>query len=167
MRKVRTYCCCSIPIVPLRIFRIIKCSIRINISTYKTIDIHIHITTYVETVRHIILSFTKIKKIAITIIAHIAVETRAFSTTSNFSRYFRTIIRLLYIIRRIIIDIRITIRIQSRTMIIDLLCCIKRLCSRIIIQKSFIIKGHIFGRTQIFRICLSHMKSCISSNTNI
>ena len=146
-RKIRTCSRCYVPIITFRRFWIVKCSIGINVGINKAIDIYVYITTYVKTVRHIILGFAKIKKISITIITHITIKTRTLTATSNLSSYFRTIICLFYIIRRIVIYICITIWIQSWTMIVNIFGRITEFRSRIIIQEGFIIKCHVLSRT--------------------
>ena len=118
-------CSCLPEISTIGTARIIIGSIGIDISSNEVVNLHIHITTNVETVGEIILCLSKLQEVALTIVAHVGIELGTLVTTFNLSSHVTTVISLLNELWRIEIHVRITIRILTASKVVDILCLIR------------------------------------------
>ncbi len=142
--------------------RIIEGCTGINPSLDVVSNVYIHITTDTEALGIVVLCLTKLEVIALTIIVDVAIEVSSLTTTADFSSCLITAVHLSEIIRRIEVDVRIAVRVQTCSMIVDVLSRIK--LRQAIITTSLIIESHILCTAKILRIRLSNVQARISLN---
>ena len=163
--KIRTPSRSSFPVITLCRMRIIEGCTGVDPSLNFISNVYIHITTNAEALGIIILSLTKLEIIALAIIVDIAIEVSSLTTTADFCSSLITAVHLSEIIRRIEIEIRITIRVQTCSMIIDILSRIK--LRQTIITTSLVIESHILCTAKILRIRLCYIQTCISLHLDL
>ena len=95
----------------------------------------------------------------------LCIETGTFRTTSKISFSRIRVIKFTQIIRRIIVYIRIAIRIDLRTIVIDSSFIIKWVNT--IIDTRLVIIGHIFSRTDILRIRFRSVDTSMSTHIDL
>ena len=88
---------------------VVVSGIGIHESINEAVDLHIHITTDVETVNEVILCLTEVTEVTLTIVADVGIEFSALVTTLYLCRDIGTVIGLLDKLRRVEVHIRITI----------------------------------------------------------
>ena len=138
------------PPVYISRIRIIKCHISISLRGDKFMQLHIYISTDKETTDIVIFRIAHFKKRRFAIVTGRSIIFHFLATARNFGNRFRTVICLPQIIGRIHVEIRITIGIQTRSMIVNIL--LRVIGGKTIVKTCLIIKGHILCRTQIFRV---------------
>ena len=125
----------------------------------------VNITTHTKAVGVVVLGITKVQEIFTTVVVDVGIEVCALAATLYLSCSLRTVIYLADILVRIVVHVGITIRIQSRSVIIDILLRISR--SKTVVCTSFIIQGHVLSRTEIFRKLFCHMKTGVSVHLHL
>ena len=89
--------------------RVVEGGIGIHESTDEVVDLHVHITTYVETVNEVALCLTEVTEVTLTIVTDIGIELSSLVTTLNLCRDIGTVVGLLDKLRRVEVHVRITI----------------------------------------------------------
>ena len=90
----------------------------------------------------VVLSLTKLEYITYTIEIDVAVEVSTLASTLNLSSSLRAVVCFSDIIRRIVIHVRITVRIDASTEVINLVLIERR---QSIAGTSLIIQGHVLS----------------------
>ena len=87
------------------------------------------------------------------------------TATLDLQRTFRTVINLADILVRIVVDIGITVRIDTYSMIIDILLGILGVYT--VINTGLVVKGHVLCRTEILRELLGHVETRIGTGIDL
>ena len=95
-------------------------SVGIHPTRSPVCELEVDVTTYVQAVGIVVLSFTEIEEIALAVVAHVGIELRKLTTTFELSRYIVARLSLLEIIRIIELLVWITVRIGTRSRVIDI-----------------------------------------------
>ena len=107
------------PIIALSRAGIVESCIGIDPSLDVVADVYIDIATHTEPRNVVITGFSELKIVAAAIVINVTVEAGKLSATANLCNCLVTGVHLADIIRRIIIDIRVTIGVKARSMMIN------------------------------------------------
>ena len=94
-------------------------SVGIHPTRSPVCELEVDVTTYVQAVGIVVLSFTEIEEIALAVVAHVGIELCKLTTTFELSRYIVTGLVLSEIIRIIELQVWITVRIGTSRRVID------------------------------------------------
>ena len=173
LREVGTHVCSIIPEITLILVLIIVSSTNISPTRDEFVHNQVHITTYTETIGIVILCRTEIDKIFVTIVVDVRIEVGTRTATLDFQCTLRAVIGLADIIVRVVINIGITVRICTNSMIVDILLRVRRLIirqvtlSNSIVIVGFVIERHVLRRAQILGEFLGDVPACIRIGLNL
>ena len=146
---------------------IIEGSTGIRPTLDNLIDHKVYITTNAEAIGVVVLGITEVQEIFGTIVVDIRIEVGTRTTTLNFQRSFRTIISLTDILVRIVVDVRVAIRVSTRSMIVNVLLRISCARGKLVVKTSFVIERHILSRTQILGELLGKVETSIGIGVDL
>ena len=128
-------------------------------------ELEVDVTTYVQTVGIVVLSFTEIQEITLAVVAHVGIELCKLTTTFELSRHIVARLGLLEIIRIIELLVWITVRIGTCSRVIDVF---SRIFSRkTIVGKCLIVKCHILRTIEVGRIRLRYTHLIVGTGCNL
>ena len=123
---VRTHGCCLAPEVTLVLVVIVERGTCVGKALDELVKSKVNITTNAETIGVVVLCITEVQKVLATIVVDVGVEVCTRSTTLYLGSNLRTVVCLADILVGIVVNVRITVGIQSRCVIIDILLRISR-----------------------------------------
>ena len=139
--------------------------IGIDISIDRGIDVDVDIAAHMQLVAVSVLGLAEVHQCSGTLVFHISVELSTVVTALDFCGSLCGVISLLDIVRAVEVDARIAIRVETRSIVIDLFCRIERLQS--VIGASLVIECHVLCRPQILRKGLDDIPSRIQSDVDV
>ena len=87
------------------------------------------------------------------------------TATLDLQRTFRTVINLADILVRIVVHVGITVWVQARSVVVDILLGVSGIFS--VVHTGLVVKGHVLCRTEILRELLGHVETRIGTGIDL
>ena len=155
--EVWTHRSCITPEVTLVLIGIVERGAHVGKTSHELVYDQVHITTYAKAFGEVFLCRAEVQQVFEAIVVDVRVEVGTCTATLNLQRTFRTIVNLAEILVRIVVYIGIAIRIQARSVVVDVLLGI--FWSESVVCTRFVVERHVFSRSKILRECLGDMEA--------
>ena len=128
-------------------------------------ELEVDVTANIQAINVVVLSFSEVEEVTLTVVAYVCVELSELTTTLEFCSHIVARLCLVQIVRGIELLVWITVRVCSCSSVINLLFC--ELCSKTIVEECLVVQGHVLSTVKICWVCLCNIHGVVSTSCNL